>query len=106
MNIRSAFFLNGSLKMIDCGRGVFSKSDSAIDAGTMVSAEVTFNKMFEKKPIVVVSWGDYDSSSYFDTGVIVDTRHLTNVGFNAVARTKHADVWKYNWYFYWIAIAN
>lgn len=98
--------LNGSLKMIDCGRGVFSKSDSAIDAGTMVSAEVTFNKMFEKKPIVVVSWGDYDSSSYFDTGVIVDTRHLTNVGFNAVARTKHADVWKYNWYFYWIAIAN
>lgn len=92
--------------MIDCGRGVFSKSDSAIDAGTMVSAEVTFNKMFEKKPIVVVSWGDYDSSSYFDTGVIVDTRHLTDVGFNAVARTKHADVWKYNWYFYWIAIAN
>lgn len=98
--------LNGSLKMIDCGRGAFSKSDSAIDAGTMVSAEVTFNKMFEKKPIVVVSWGDYDSSYYFDTSVIVDTRHLTNVGFNAVARTKHADAWKYNWYFYWIAIAN
>nr|DAF84451.1 MAG TPA: H-type lectin domain [Caudoviricetes sp.] len=98
--------INGSLKMIDCGRGAFSKSDSAIDAGTMVSAEVTFNKMFEKKPIVVVSWGDYDSSSYFDTSVIVDTRHLTNVGFNAVARTKHADAWKYNWYFYWIAIAN
>ena len=26
------FFLNGSLKMIDCGSGVFSKSESAIDS--------------------------------------------------------------------------
>lgn len=95
--------LNGSLKMIDCGTSLFSKSGSAINVGTNISTRVTFHKKFNSKPTVVVSFADLQANGYLYS-VLVDQRYTDTDGFTAASEIKHADAWKYNWYFYWIAI--
>lgn len=95
--------LNGSLKMIDCGIGTFSKSDSAINVGTVISTRVKFNKKFNRAPVVVISWTDLNVNDYFN-GVLVDKRYTNTDGFIAASKTKNAGAWKYDWYFSWIAI--
>lgn len=95
--------INGSLKMIDCGTSLFSKSGSAINVGTNISTRVTFHKKFNSKPIVVVSFADLQANAYLYS-VLVDQRYTDTDGFTAASEIKHADAWKYNWYFYWIAI--
>lgn len=95
--------LNGSLKMIDCGIGVFSKSDSAIDINTIVSTRVTFNKKFDSTPVVVFSWAERFAGDYFYYSAI-DKRYMDTNGCNVDAKIKSTDTWKYDWYFYWIAI--
>ena len=96
-------YLNGSLKTIDCGVGTFSRSDSAINPNTIISTRVTFHKKFNNKPIVMVSWAEYNCNTYLGT-VSVDTRTITADGFDGITTLKHADSWKYSWCFYWIAI--
>lgn len=95
--------INGSLKMIDCGKSSFSKSGSAINVGTNISTRVTFHKKFNSKPTVVVSFADLQANAYLYS-VLVDQRYTDTDGFIAASEIKHADAWKYNWYFYWIAI--
>ena len=95
--------LNGSLKMIDCGMGAFGKSDSAISVGTVISTRVTFNKKFNRSPVVVISWTDLNANSFFNS-VLVDKRYTNTDGLTAASKTKHADAWKDDWYFSWIAI--
>jgi hypothetical protein len=95
--------LNGSLKMIDCGASAFSESDSAINPGTIISTSVTFNKKFNGRPIVIVSWAERNCNTYL--GMInVDNRKVTADGFECNTTLKVADSWKYSWIFYWIAI--
>lgn len=95
--------LNGSLKMIDCGVGIFSKSDSAINPGTIISTSVTFHKKFNSRPIVIVSWAERNCNTYL--GMInVDNRKVNTDGFDCNTTLKVADSWKYSWIFYWIAI--
>ena len=95
--------LNGSLKMIDCGASTFSKFDSAINPGTIISTSVTFNKKFNGRPIVIVSWAERNCNIYL--GMInVDNRKVTADGFECNTTLKVADSWKYSWIFYWIAI--
>lgn len=96
--------LNGSLKMIDCGIGAFSKSDSATNVGTVISKRVTFNKKFNSAPVVIISWTDLNANDYFNS-VLVDKRHTNTDGFTAASKTKDVDAWKYDWYFSWIAIS-
>lgn len=95
--------LNGSLKMIDCGASTFSEFDSAINPGTIISTSVTFNKKFNGRPIVIVSWAERNCNTYL--GMInVDNRKVTADGFECNTTLKVADSWKYSWIFYWIAI--
>ena len=96
--------LNGSLKMIDCGIGAFSKSDSATNVGTVISKRVTFNKKFNSAPVVIISWTDLNANDYFNS-VLVDKRYTNTDGFTAASKTKDVDAWKYDWYFSWIAIS-
>lgn len=96
--------LNGSLKMIDCGIGAFSKSDSALNVGTVIKTRVTFNKTFDRTPIVVVSWVELNAKSYLDY-LSIDRLTVNSNGFEAVTQTRHNDTWKYTWYFSWIAIS-
>lgn len=88
---------------IDCGIGAFSKSDSALDVGTVIKTRVTFNKTFNRNPVVVVSWRELYANSYFDY-LTIDNLTVGGEGFEAITRNKHADTWKYTWYFNWIAI--
>lgn len=97
--------LNGSLKMIDCGIGAFSKSDSALNVGTTMKTRVKFNKTFDRDPVVVVSWYELNANPYLDY-LTINKLTVDGEGFEAITRTKHADTWKYAWYFTWIAIAN
>ena len=97
--------LNGSLKMIDCGIGAFSKSDSALNVGTTMKTRVKFNKTFDRDPTVVASWDELNANPYLDY-LTIDRLTVDGEGFEAITRTKHADTWKYTWYFSWIAIAN
>lgn len=95
--------LNGSIRMIDCGVGTFSKSDSAINPGTIISTRVTFHKKFNGRPVVVVSWVEHNCNPYLGI-VSVDNRTVTTDGFDGTTTLKQADSWKYTWYFTWIAI--
>lgn len=97
--------LNGNLKMIDCGIGAFSKSDSALNVGTTMKTRVKFNKTFDRDPVVVVSWSERYANSYLNY-LTIDGLTVDGEGFEAITRAKDADTWKYNWYFSWIAIAN
>ena len=89
--------------MIDCGIGTFSKSDSAINPGTIISTRVTFHKKFNKKPIVMVSWAEYHCNTYLGT-VSVNNITITADGFDGITTLKRDDSWQYSWDFYWIAI--
>lgn len=93
--------LNGSLKMIDCGVGAFSRSDSAINPDTIIRTNVKFNKKFNGIPIVIVSWRELNASNYLDVISIIDT---SIDGFVGVTKLTHNNSWKYTWYFTWIAI--
>lgn len=93
--------LNGSLKMIDCGVGAFSRSDSAINPDTIIRTNVKFNKKFNGIPIVIVSWRELNASNYLDVISIVDT---SMNGFVGVTKLTNNNSWKYTWYFTWIAI--
>ena len=93
--------LNGSLKMIDCGVGAFSRSDSAINPGTIIRTKVKFNKKFNGIPMVIVSWRELNASNYLDVISITDT---SMDGFVGVTKLTHNNSWKYAWYFTWIAI--
>ena len=95
--------LNGSLKIIDFGMGVFGKSDSAISAGTVISARVTFNKKFNRAPVVVISWSDLNVNNYLNN-LVVNKLYTDMYGFTAASKTINADAWRYSWYFSWIAI--
>lgn len=93
---------NGSLKMIDCGVGTFSRSDSAINPGTIIRTNVKFNKKFNGIPIVIVSWRELNASNYLDVISITDT---STDGFASATKLTNNDTWKYTWYFNWIAIS-
>jgi hypothetical protein len=93
--------INGSLKMIDCGVGAFSRSDSAINPDTIIRTNVKFNKKFNGIPIVIVSWRELNASNYLDVISIIDT---SIDGFVGVTKLTHNNSWKYTWYFTWIAI--
>lgn len=93
--------INGSLKMIDCGVGTFSRSDSAINPDTIIRTNVKFNKKFNGIPIVIVSWRELNASNYLDVISIIDT---SIDGFVGVTKLTHNNSWKYTWYFTWIAI--
>lgn len=97
--------LNGNLKMIDCGIGAFSKSDSALNVGTTMKTRVKFNKTFDRDPVVVVSWSERHANGYLNY-LTIDRLTVDGEGFEAITRAKDADTWKYTWYFSWIAIAN
>lgn len=90
--------------MIDCGIGAFSKSDSALNVGTVIKTRVTFNKTFDRTPIVVVSWVELNVNAYFDY-LSIDRLTVNSNGFEAVTRTKNANAWRDTWYFSWIAIS-
>lgn len=90
--------------MIDCGIGAFSKSDSALNAGTVIKTRVAFNKTFDRTPIVVVSWVELNVNNYLDH-LSIDRLTVDSNGFEAVTRTRHNDVWRDTWYFSWIAIS-
>lgn len=98
------FYLNGSLKMIDYGIGAFSKSDSALSAGTTMKTRVKFNKTFDRDPVVVVSWSELNANSYLDY-LTIDRTTVDSNGFEAVTRTRHNNAWRDTWYFSWIAIS-
>lgn len=91
--------------MIDCGVSAFSKSDSAIDVGTIISTRVTFHKKFNNQPFVIASWAERYCNEYLGM-VSVSSGTVNTDGFDGITILKKADSWKYNWYFYWIAIAN
>ena len=93
-----------SLKMIDYGIGAFSKSDSALSAGTTMKTRVKFNKTFDRNPVVVVSWSELNANSYFDY-LTIDRLTVDGDGFEAITRTKNANAWRDTWYFSWIAIS-
>lgn len=93
--------INGSLKMIDCGVGAFSRSYSAINPDTIIRTNVKFNKKFNGIPIVIVSWRELNASNYLDVISIIDT---SIDGFVGVTKLTHNNSWKYTWYFTWIAI--
>lgn len=93
--------INGSLKMIDCGVGAFSRSDSAINPDTIIRTNVKFNKKFNGIPIVIVSWRELNASNYLDVISITDT---SIDGFVGVTKLTHNNSWRYDWYFTWIAI--
>lgn len=95
--------INGSIRMIDCGIGSFIKADSALNVGTTMIARVKFNKTFDRNPVVVVSWSEHYANDYLDY-LTIDILTVGGEGFEAITRTKHADAWKYTWYFSWIAI--
>lgn len=95
--------LNGSIRMIDCGIGSFIKADSALNVGTTMITRVKFNKTFDKNPVVVVSWSERYANTHLDY-LTIDILSVDGEGFEAITRTKHADAWKYTWYFSWIAI--
>ena len=90
--------------MIDCGIGAFSKSDSALNVGTVIKTGVTFNKTFERTPIVVVSWVELNANAYFDY-LSIDRLTVNSNGFEAVTRTGNNNAWRDTWYFSWIAIS-
>lgn len=90
--------------MIDCGIGAFSKSDSALNVGTVIKTRVTFNKTFDRTPIVVVSWVELNAKGYLEY-LSIDRLTVNSNGFEAVTQTRHNNTWKYNWYFSWIAIS-
>ena len=92
-------------RMIDCGIGFFIKADSALNVGTTMKTRVKFNKTFDRDPVVVVSWDELHAYDYLDY-LTIDILTVDGEGFEAITRTKHADTWKYTWYFSWIAIAN
>lgn len=93
--------LNGSLKMIDCGLGTFSRSDSAINPGTIICTNVKFNKKFNGIPIVTVSWKERNASNYLD---VISVTNMSTDGFDGATKLTNDDSWKYTWYFTWIAI--
>lgn len=93
--------LNGSLKMIDCGLGTFSRSDSAINPGTIICTNVKFNKKFNGIPIVTVSWRERNASNYLD---VISVTNMSTDGFDGATKLTNDDSWKYTWYFTWIAI--
>lgn len=96
--------INGSLKMIDCGIGNFGTLDSTLKVGDIVTTRVTFNKTFDKAPIVVVSMREHFGGVYFSYIGVDGT--ATNNSFNAVATINNSTAWKYTpWYFTWIAIS-
>jgi hypothetical protein len=96
--------INGSLKMIDCGIGNFGTLDSTLKVGDIVTTRVTFNKTFDKAPIVVVSMREHFGGAYFSYIGVDGT--ATNNSFNAVATINNSTAWKYTpWYFTWIAIS-
>lgn len=95
--------INGSIRMIDCGIGSFIKADSALNVGTTMITRVKFNKTFDRNPVVVVSWSERYANDYLDY-LTIDVLTVGGEGFEAITQTKHADTWKYNWYFSWIAI--
>lgn len=97
--------INGSLMKIDCGVGTFNESDSMVDIGSLIKTHITFNKVFEKKPVIVVSWRDLNVHAFCDY-VYVNNLSLDGKGFDAVTITKNNDTLKYGWQFYWIAIGN
>jgi hypothetical protein len=97
-------FLNGSLKIIDCGVSNFGTLDSTLNIGDTISTRVTFNKTFDKMPAVVVTMREYFGGSYFSY-LGIDGRSVNGNGFEAVATIKSADARKYIWYFTWIAIS-
>lgn len=90
---------------IDCGVGNFNESDSMVGIGSLIKTRITFNKVFEKTPVVVVSWRDLNVHTFYDY-VYVDNLGVDKQGFNAVAITKNNDALKYSWQFCWIAIGN
>ena len=90
--------------MIDYGIGAFSKSDSDLSAGTAMKTRVKFNKTFDRNPVVVVSWSELNANAYLYY-LTIDRLPVDGEGFEAITRTKHADTWKYTWYFNWIAIS-
>ena len=97
-------YINGSLKMIDCGIGNFGTLDSTLKVGDIVTTRVTFNKTFDKAPIVVVSMREHFGGAYFSYIGVDGT--ATNNSFNAVATINNSTAWKYTpWYFTWIAIS-
>lgn len=93
--------LNGSLKMIDCGFGTFSRSDSAINPGTIIRTNVKFNKKFNGIPIVTVSWRERNASNYLD---VISVTNMSTNGFDGATKLTNDDSWKYTWFFTWIAI--
>lgn len=90
--------------MIDCGIGKFSDLDSTLNVGDIVSTRVTFNKTFDKAPIVVVSMAEYSGSKHF-SHICVDGRYVDANSFKAVAIIKNISAVGYPWYFDWIAIS-
>ena len=62
--------------MIDCGTSFFSKSGSAINVGTNISTRVTFHKKFNNKPIVMVSWAEYNCVGVF-IGLLLNNKQIT-----------------------------
>lgn len=90
--------------MIDCGIGNFGTLDSTLKVGDIVTTRVTFNKTFDKAPIVVVSMREHFGGVYFSYIGVDGT--VTNNSFNAVATINNSTAWKYApWYFTWIAIS-
>ena len=88
---------------IDCGVGAFNESDSMVGIGSLIKTHITFNKVFEKKPVIVVSWKDLNVHTFCDY-VYINNLNLDGQGFDAVTITKNNDTLKYDWQFYWIAI--
>lgn len=88
---------------IDCGVSAFNESDLMVGIGSLIKTHVTFNKVFEKNPVIVVSWRDLNVHVYCNY-VYIDNLSVDKQGFDAVTITKNNDTLKYDWQFCWIAI--
>lgn len=92
--------LNGSLNQIDKGINGFGNLDADLKEGEMRSVRVSYNREFEKPPIVVACW-DTTTNIFFYHGILAITG-VDAQGFTVSTVNKIND--RYDWRFAWIAI--
>lgn len=92
--------LNGSLIQIDKGINGFGDLDDDLKEGVIRTIRVSYNRKFEKTPIVVACWNT--TTNIFEYHGILAITETDTLGFDVSTVNKIND--RYNWRFTWIAI--
>lgn len=92
--------LNGSLIQIDKGINGFGDLDDDLKEGVIRTIRVSYNRKFEKTPIVVACWNT--TTNIFEYHGMLAITETDTLGFDVSTVNKIQD--RYNWRFTWIAI--